>query len=62
MRISCRLQFSMVDSPALHWLFRDWQVQDVGVLAPDATPELIITPSEEFESGGEIPGRTAGDA
>ena len=33
------------DSPALHWLFRDWQVQDVSLLAPDATPALIITPS-----------------
>jgi hypothetical protein len=33
------------DSPALHWLFRDWQVQEVNDLAPDATPELIITPS-----------------
>jgi hypothetical protein len=33
------------NSPALHWLFRDWQVQDVNGLAPDATPELIITPS-----------------
>ncbi len=33
------------DSPALHWLFRDWQVQDVSALAPDATPALIITPS-----------------
>jgi hypothetical protein len=34
-----------VDSPALDWLFRDWQVQDVSHLAPDATPEIIITPS-----------------
>ena len=33
------------DSPALHWLFRYWQVQDVSVLAQDATPALIITPS-----------------
>ncbi len=33
------------DSPALQWLFRDWQVQEVNQLAPDATPELIITPS-----------------
>jgi hypothetical protein len=33
------------DSPALHWLFRDWQVQDVRLLAPDAAPALIITPS-----------------
>ena len=34
-----------VDSPALRWLFRDWQVQQVNELAPDATPELIITSS-----------------
>jgi hypothetical protein len=33
------------DSPALHWLFRYWPVQDVGLLAPDVTPPLIITPS-----------------
>ena len=32
------------NSPALHWLFRDWQVQDVNELAPSATPALIITP------------------
>jgi hypothetical protein len=32
-------------SPALHWLFRYWQVQDVNVLAPDASPALIISPS-----------------
>jgi hypothetical protein len=34
-----------MDSLALHWLFRDWQVQDVSQLAPDASPELIITSS-----------------
>ncbi len=32
------------DSPALHWLFRDWKVQDVTELAPESTPEMIITP------------------
>jgi hypothetical protein len=32
-----------VDSPALHWLFRDWQVQDVDALAPDATPQMVIS-------------------
>jgi hypothetical protein len=32
-----------VDSPALDWLFRDWQVQKVSQLAPDANPEMIIT-------------------
>jgi len=35
-------------SPALHWLFRDWQIQDVNELAPDVTPELIITPSGDL--------------
>jgi hypothetical protein len=34
-----------VDSPALQWLFRDWHVQEVNELTPDATPEMIITPS-----------------
>jgi hypothetical protein len=32
-------------SPALSWLFRDWQVQEVNQLAPDASPELIISPA-----------------
>ena len=33
-----------LDSPALHWLFRDWKIQDVTELAPDTSPELLITP------------------
>jgi hypothetical protein len=32
-----------MDSPALHWLFRDWQVQDVSALTPDATPAMVIS-------------------
>jgi hypothetical protein len=32
-------------SPALHWLFRYWQVTDVSQLVPQTTPALIITPS-----------------
>jgi hypothetical protein len=32
-----------IDSPALHWLFRDWQLQDVSTLAPGANPELVIS-------------------
>jgi hypothetical protein len=32
-----------VDSPALHWLFRDWQVTDAAALAPDATPPIVIS-------------------
>jgi len=31
-------------SPSLHWLFRDWKVTDVDELAPETTPEMIITP------------------
>jgi hypothetical protein len=34
-----------VDSPALAWLFHDWPVQQVNQLAPDAKPELIISPA-----------------
>jgi hypothetical protein len=34
-----------VKSPALHWLFRDWQVLDVNELAPEDSPEILITPS-----------------
>ena len=32
-----------VDSNALMWLFRDWQVQYADTLAPDAKPEMVIT-------------------
>jgi hypothetical protein len=32
-----------VDSPALRWLFRDWQLQEVNALTPDATPEMVIS-------------------
>jgi hypothetical protein len=27
----------------LQWLFRDWKVQKVITLTPDATPEIVIT-------------------
>ena len=37
-----------VNSPALRWLFRDWQVHEVSELSPDATPELIITTSQDL--------------
>jgi hypothetical protein len=33
------------NSPALDWLFRDWQVKHVSALAADATPEVLITPA-----------------
>jgi hypothetical protein len=34
-----------VDSAALRWMFRDWQVDEVPALAPDQTTALVITPS-----------------
>jgi hypothetical protein len=33
-----------MESPALRWLFRGWQFEEAEVFAPDATPELVITP------------------
>jgi len=38
------LTILQLESPSLHWWFRDWQVQDVSELAADTTPEMIITP------------------
>ena len=38
------LTIAGVDSPALRWLFRNWQVQEVVALSPDSTPKLVITP------------------
>lgn len=32
-----------VDSPALEWLFRDWNVTKANALAPDAQPDMLIT-------------------
>jgi len=37
-----------VKSPALHWLFRDWQVKDVSALAPDATPQMVISSIDQL--------------
>ena len=37
-----------VESPALHWLFRDWQVKDVSALAPDATPQMVISSIDQL--------------
>jgi hypothetical protein len=42
------ITFLSEDSPALFWLFRDWQVHQVSDLAPDATPELIISPTGDL--------------
>ncbi len=33
-----------VDSPALRWMFRNWNLTVTNVLSPTATPELVITP------------------
>jgi len=45
-----------VDSPALHWLFRDWQVQDVSALAPDATPEMVISSIDQLNLAADYRG------
>jgi len=45
-----------VDSPALHWLFRDWQVQDVSALAPDATPEMVISSIDQLSLAADYRG------
>ncbi len=34
-----------VESKALSWLFREWEVQKADILAPGATPEIVITPA-----------------
>jgi hypothetical protein len=33
-----------LDSPALRWLLRDWEVKEVNALSPADSPELVITP------------------
>ena len=38
-----------VDSPALHWVFRDWQVTDVSPIAPDAKPEMVISWTDKLD-------------
>ena len=49
-----------IDSPALHWLFRDWKVQDVTELAPDSKPEMHHYSTGKCEFFCHLPGRTAG--
>lgn len=34
-----------VDSPSLLWVFRNWDLRVVNALAPEESPELVITPS-----------------
>lgn len=45
-----------VDSPALAWLFRDWQTKIVNALPPDASPELIISRDTELNLAAEYRG------
>ncbi|MBU2610080.1 MAG: hypothetical protein KJ606_03915 [Chloroflexi bacterium] len=33
-----------VDSPALRWLLRDWEVKETGALSPADSPALVIAP------------------
>ncbi len=33
-----------LDSPALRWLLRDWEVKETGALSPASSPSLVITP------------------
>lgn len=41
---SLSLTILNVESPALRWLFRDWDVTEAAVLAADAQPDMLITP------------------
>jgi hypothetical protein len=45
-----------IDSPALHWLFRDWQVQDVSTLPPDANPEMVISTIDKLNLAADYRG------
>jgi hypothetical protein len=45
-----------VDSPALQWLFRGWQVQYVGALAPDSKPELVISSIDKLSLAADYRG------
>ena len=40
-----------VDSTALEWLFHNWQVTTVSTLAPDSTPEMVISPISQVSLG-----------
>lgn len=44
METSLPLRIVNVDSPAVSWLFRDWQKTETDIFDPTETPELIITP------------------
>ena len=45
-----------VDSPALQWLFHNWQVQTVSALAQDAKPELVISTVDQLSLAAEYRG------
>jgi hypothetical protein len=45
-----------VNSPALEWAFRSWQIQDVTELAPDASPALIISSSSDLSLSAQYRG------
>jgi hypothetical protein len=45
-----------VDSPALHWLFRDWQLKDVSALPPDANPEMVISSIDKLNLAADYRG------
>ena len=47
-----------VDSPALHWLFRDWQVTDATALAPDAKPEMVISSVNQLSLAADYRGES----
>lgn len=45
---SLQLTILNVSSPALRWLFRDWDVEEGTALAPGATPDMLITPVSDL--------------
>lgn len=45
-----------VDSPALHWAFRDWQVTDATSLAADAKPEMVISTVDKLDLAADYRG------
>lgn len=56
--VSTQLPLTILDvnSPALEWAFRNWQVQEVTQLAPDASPALIISSSSDLSLSAQYRG------
>jgi hypothetical protein len=50
------ITFLNVDSQALHWLFRDWKIQDVMALEPDSKPELVISSVDQLNLAADYRG------